>query len=711
MYLKNNNIDYKRLIFFASVFFIFSSCSRHKEISFQMPQLFSDGMVIQRDTTISISGRYLPNKNIKVDCSWGFQTNTFSDSLGKWDAKIKTDLSPESQTITLSSSKDIFKINDVLLGEVWIAAGQSNMEMTFDYCCNSTDSSSYEIEKANFPNIRMYNVQKTLSNIPLIDTQGKWIGAVGEDITNFSAVGYFFAKKLHLELHVPIGIIHSSWGGSNIQSWSSASVLQKIEDFSDRLQKLQKDSLKYKKTKDWYSQFTNTPSGSHWWDLFLSEAFPEIKYLDFLLPSWKNLDYLGEDDIKNFSDDSNQWKSLNENSFIKTVYNNVDFSGAILFKNEFELDSLQSESYDLIMKPDKDKPSGLWEYDIYINGEKIGSSLMDLSGADYISKKHDKKYNIDSKILKVGTNILMVRVLGIASLGEIKIKSSNAGISFIKNWKSKILAEEAFQIDNFKYPYTSFYSYNNQNIKFSDIPEKFFLKHNTLSSLYNGMMHPLLNYTIKGFIWYQGESNVGGDGELAYKKIFPLMIKDLRKSFGENMPFFFAQIASYINYGGMLSHFRLIQNSFLRIKNTGMVVTLDIGENLDIHPSNKHDVGSRFALLALNRTYNKDFIDSGPKLEYIEKEGKYFNLYFKNCDSGLMPIKNKNTWFELAGSNKMYFDAEVNVYGRFIQLHSEEVANPEYVRYAWSDTASATLFNNEGLPGPPFSSEYLNLND
>ena len=108
-----------------------------------MPQLFSDGMVIQRDTTVTIWGEYLPNEKIDINCSWGFDTSTFSDSLGYWNAEVKTNFNREAQNITISSSKDLFKINDVLLGEVWIASGQSNMEMTFDYCCNSTDSSSY----------------------------------------------------------------------------------------------------------------------------------------------------------------------------------------------------------------------------------------------------------------------------------------------------------------------------------------------------------------------------------------------------------------------------------------------------------------------------------------------------------------------------------------------------------------------------------------
>ena len=694
---------------YSLMFFMFIlSCSSFEQKNLIITKTFSDGVVIQRDTLVNIWGQYLPNQKIDISCSWGFDTSTYSDSLGYWITKIKTINNFDEQVITVFSSEESIKIENVLMGEVWLASGQSNMEMTFDYCCNSTDSSSHEIETANFSKIRMYNVKKALSDKPLPDTEGKWISAVGEDITNFSAVGYFFAKKLHKELDVPIGIIHSSWGGSNIQSWTSKSVLMGLNGYSEKFKTLQNDSLKFKKTKDWYSQFEKTAPGSGSWDLFLSEAYPEIGYLDFYLPGWKNLDYLGKNDIKNFSSTSNHWKELTEKSDIKPLLNNPNFSGAVLFKNEFKLDSKNSNSYDLIIIPDKNKPSGLWEYDIYINGEKIGSSLIDLNGAEYVSNKKNQKYNIDSKILRVGKNVVIVRVLGNASLGEVKIKSSFSDIYFTKDWKAKILAEEALQVDNFKYPYTSFYNYNNQNINVSDIPEKFFLTHGTISSLYNGMMHPLLNYTIKGFIWYQGESNVGGTGEIEYQKIFPLMVRDLRKSFGENMPFYFAQIASYVNYGGLLPHFRHVQNSLLNIKNTGMVVTLDVGENHDIHPSNKHDVGNRFALLALNRTYNKGFIDSGPELDNIEQEGKYLNVYFKNCDSGLMPINNKNTSFEIAGSNKVYFDAEVNVYKKLIQLSSKEVTDPKYVRYAWSDTASATLFNNAGLPGPPFSSEHLN---
>ena len=211
---------------YSLMFFIFVlSCSSPEQKNLIIPNLFSDGVIIQRDTLVNIWGQYLPNQKIDISCSWGFDTLTFSDSSGYWITKIKTINNSDEQSITVFSSEESIKVRNVLMGEVWLAAGQSNMEMTFDYCCNSTDSSSYEIKKANFPTIRMYNVKKALSNRPLNNTDGKWVSAVGKDIIDFSAAAYFFAKRLHLELDVPIGIIHASWGSSNIQSWTSKNVL------------------------------------------------------------------------------------------------------------------------------------------------------------------------------------------------------------------------------------------------------------------------------------------------------------------------------------------------------------------------------------------------------------------------------------------------------------------------------------------------------
>lgn len=684
------------------------SCENDKDSQFELPSLFSDGMVLQRDTLVSIIGKYFPNQKIDISCSWGFDTTTFSDVNGNWRIHLKTNSASKAQTIILSSDNDIYNINDILLGEVWVASGQSNMEHTFNYCCNSTDNSDSEINSAHYPDIRMFNVKKTLSVTPLYDTQGEWVSAIGKNIIDFSAVGYFFAKKLHKNLDIPIGIIHSSWGSSGLQSWTNKDVLKNFDGYTQKLNNIEQDSLKYKKTKQWYERFEKIQSGSGAWDLFLSsDILPDtVGYFNFVGPKWEKLDDLGRSDIVNYSQVSKYWNELDDENIIKPLLNNPKFSGALLFKNKFNIDSISSIEYNIIIGPDEEVPFKLWEYDIYINGEKQGSSLIDIKNNEYSFIKELRSYIIDPKALKIGENSIFIRILGYASLGDIKIKTSNDElIPFLKDWRVKLLAEETSQINNYNYPYTAFYNYENIEVNYNDISEKYFLNHNMPSILYNGMLHPLLDFTVKGIIWYQGENNVNNPAE--YRSIFTEMVKDLRTSFGSQIPFYFAQLANYFNYGGKLSLFRQMQLDLLNIKNTGMVVTLDIGENYDIHPSNKHDVGNRFALLALNRTYGLKFVDSGPVLNELDFDGKYVNLYFKNIGDGLKIIDDFKPCFEIAGEDKIYFESDVNVYRSFLQLSSSYVQNPKFVRYAWSDTTKATLFNIEGLPASPFSSEYM----
>ena len=178
-----------------------------------LPNIFSDGMVMQRDTTISIWGKSNSNELVEIVTSWGYEVSTISDSIGNWKTFLKTVEDPGPFSLTIMTDKDEIKINNILMGEVWLAAGQSNMEMNFDYCCNSTDNGEKEILNANYPDIRMFNVKKNLSHVPLSIVEGEWEQAIGANITSFSAVGYFFAKNLHKNLNVPIGIIQASWGG------------------------------------------------------------------------------------------------------------------------------------------------------------------------------------------------------------------------------------------------------------------------------------------------------------------------------------------------------------------------------------------------------------------------------------------------------------------------------------------------------------------
>ena len=685
---------------------LFISCENpSRRIS--LPEIFSDGMVLQRDTTVAIWGYSSPNQVVNITGSWGYKVSTTSDANGRWHASINTKSDPGPHLLKLQNEESSIEIKDILMGEVWLASGQSNMEMTFDYCCNSTDSSAEEINNANYHEIRMFNVKKNLGAKPIEFIKGNWVSAVGAKITNFSAVGYFFAKKLNKDLGVPIGIINSSWGSSNAEAWTSFDAISGLEEFEDQVASTEDLIMKSKESMDWYQNFTEIPSPSHEWDFVLDKIInkhnPNIKYSSYFFYKWADLDHVGKD-IINASSKNNLWSNMDSSLDVDRIIGTKDFKGITIFKNEFLItDNLIEPT--LIIEPEKNIP-GLWEYDIFINGERIASSLIEIEIEDYKNPKAKEEFSIDTKFIKEGVNRIIVRVIGYSKLGKIKIlNNEQVNVLDDNKWNFKILAEEYHQLKNFKYPYTSFYLFNDSLIDHSKAPEKTFYGRNSLSSLFNGMINPLIPYTIKGVIWYQGESNVADFYN--YKKLMPILIDDWRTRWGYDFPFYFAQLANYFNYGGMLSRFRSEQKSLLNIPKTGMVVTLDIGENYDIHPSNKHDVGDRFGRLALKKTYGFDIIDSGPLFKNFKKRGYKLEVYFNHTGLGLTINKDSDrTWFEIAGQNKQYHEAQAINHASYIELFSPFVKNPEFVRYAWSDTAGATLFNQDGLPASPFSSEY-----
>ena len=219
------------LVFLVSTFWL--SCGSSPK-NLHVPALFSDGMVIQRDTTVAIWGESTPETNVYLYPSWGKSITIKSDKDGRWETHLETTSDQNAHSLQIKSGKDKIFINDILIGEVWLASGQSNMEMDFDYCCNSTDSAQQVLSNDIFNNIRMFNVKKRYSLHPSSDIDGRWVEAVKDSIKSFSAVGYFFAKKLHNTLDVPIGIIHSSWGGTDVESWISKNNLKSIKKFEKR---------------------------------------------------------------------------------------------------------------------------------------------------------------------------------------------------------------------------------------------------------------------------------------------------------------------------------------------------------------------------------------------------------------------------------------------------------------------------------------------
>ncbi|MDB2625652.1 sialate O-acetylesterase [Flavobacteriaceae bacterium] len=575
-----------------------------------------------------------------------------------------------------------------MIGEVWLASGQSNMEMDFDYCCNTTDNSEIELSSANYPEIRMLNITNQISSLPTNNFEGNWEKAVGKNIVDFSAVGYFFAKKLHKKLNIPIGIINSSWGGTDIEAWTSRETLDTIDFLKEDMSSYDTLVNKSSKSIEWFSQFESVKLPSDVWYLFLEDPIG-------MPDKWKKLDFKDDKYISSSYQDYTKWEKLILPGSFDNVFETNDFDGAILFEKSFSLKEVKG-NYTLNLGPIIDM-----EF-TYINGEKIGSSLGKKSLAN-------KSYKIPKNLLKTGQNSIIIKVINQyneGKVGEISLNNSlGDNMSLNGIWNYKVIAEVYNQFNEKEqtWPYYSFYLYEDPSINFSKRPQVQSYTQNSKSALFNGMIHPIIPYNIKGSIWYQGENNVSRFKE--YETLFPAMIKDWRKKWGSDFPFYFVQIAPFENYNGLSPSLRNIQRKTLKVEKTGMVVTLDIGEIDDIHPSNKHDVGYRLAGLALSNDYGKPMVASGPLYENFEVSGNKLIVTFDFVGSGLTSYDKELAAFEIAGADKKYVKAKAYIENNKIYIYSSKIQNPKYARYAWKDTSVASLFNKEGLPASTFTTE------
>jgi sialate O-acetylesterase len=665
---------------------VFNACTPSEQANLKLNSLFSDHMVLQQKEAVAFWGTYTPKEKITVRGSWGSESTCVADDNGHWKLTIPTPKAGGPYEVNVVTKSTIHLIKDVLIGEVWLASGQSNMEMDFDYCCNTTDFSEYERSTANYSNIRMVTVKKQLSSTPVQDFEGRWEKAVGDSITPFSAAAYFFAKRLHKELNVPIGIIHSSWGGTDVEAWTSREQLSTLDFMDDTMNAY--DTLIEDSTKsyNWFSQFESIKSPSDVWYLFLEDPLgvPE---------KWKELDF--KDDRHITSDDTNyeNWKQIDLPGSIDNIFETNDFDGVILLRKSFIIDEIKGD-YSLQLGAVSDMDF------TYVNGKQIGSSMGKLSG-------ETKIYTIPKSVLKMGENNIIIRVVNQYKEGKVGdvslLHSENAAVSLAGKWNYRVSAEAYKSIYSYSWPYIDFYFYDNESIDFSKRPPVTNYNQDSKSSLFNGMISPLVPYTIKGAIWYQGENNVSRFKE--YERLFPALISDWRNQWSSNFPFYFVQIAPFEYRNGLSPSLRDAQRKTLKLPNTGMVVTLDIGENNDIHPSNKHDVGYRLAGLALANDYGKSIVASGPLFRSQIIDGNKLILEFDFVGSGLMTPTTKLKEFEIAGADKNYMPAVAKIIGKEVHVYSASIPNPKFSRYAWRDTSNASLFNKEGLPASSFTTE------
>ncbi|MCK5908049.1 MAG: hypothetical protein KAG37_10675, partial [Flavobacteriales bacterium] len=513
---------------------------------------------------------------------------------------------------------------------------------------------------------------KTVSFTQEENLNSEWIVTSPETVSKFSAAAYFFARKLNKELNVPVGIISSSWGGTPVESWLPVEKIKNIDGFGALAGDLIKAKDQYPIFLEWSksTEYDNMDEikkeGKHYGELDIKHK--EYTDLDFSDVSWGSID------------PTKYWESQEVGNF----------DGMVWYRKEFTLENVDSlKVADLYLGPINDMDV------TYINGHKVGSHL----GVGFYNVPRD--YEIPKGILKVGKNVIALRVLDFAGEGgiyreddkDIAISQSGKEIANLsEGWKYKSVATILSS--------SNVYWMNDENPM---PPLDVAFGPHTPTLLYNGMISPITDYTIRGTIWYQGESNVGRAN--AYHELFSSMITGWRNVWNEgDFPFYFVQIAPFdYNSGFETSKLREAQRSTLSLPNTGMAVTMDIATLKTVHPGNKQEVGLRLAYWALKDTYKTDLAECfGPAVKSVVKNGNKLVVDFTHVSGGLV-LKNDNSKsFEIAGEDGVYFTSNVKIVDGTIELWSSKVSKPISVRYLWSDFKSTDLYNGFGLPASPF---------
>ncbi len=676
---KNVNNTFYRLISFVVMNLLFYVCLFAQTNLLQLAPLFQDNMVLQQQQLVPVWGKGTPGENVTVKTSWGKTVSATADANGRWKAVIATPKAGGPFQISVRQGNSLLVVRNILTGEVWLCSGQSNMEMPLEGWppADTIMNSANEIEASLYPSIRLFTVKHSVEASPSDSCTGKWIECSPLDVRPFSATAYHFGKTLRNYLKVPIGLINSSYGGTFIESWMSKEALQPFQEYAESLKKLDVCEDSVRLLNQWIVQH---PS------INLSERDPQRK--------WEGLKFEDENcAAPNFNDSA--WQEMKLPIFWEQT-SLGDFDGVVWFRKQVVIPAeWKGKDLTLQLGPIDDMD------ETFINGQLIGKYI------DVGYWQVDRIYKVAGSITRDSLLTIAVRVIDNQGGGGIYGRGKNltlykddvsTGISLNGNWKYLPVAE---------YREDVLYSYGSNGNEFSKRPKlPMNFSKDTPTSLFNGMIYPLIPFTIKGVIWYQGENNVGNP--MKYKKLLSTLIDNWRKDFRcGDFPFYFVQIAPY-DYGvnSKSQLLREAQLQTLSVKNTGMVVTLDIGNPKNIHPANKEELGKRLAYWALAKDYKKKVPFSGPLYKSMKVIKGKIILSFDYADRGLVlkPVNGAYN-FLIAGEDKVFKKAEVKVRGKTLVVSHPEIAKPVSVRYAWDNIEAGTLFNKAGLPASSFRTD------
>lgn len=616
----------------------------------RLPRLVSDSMVLQRDIRNRIWGWAGPGEKITVR----FRNKSYSttaNQTGGWEVRLQPMKAGGPFDMTIKGSNEII-LQNILIGDVWVCSGQSNMELSME---RVKDKYPQIIRDAMNPMIRQFTVYTNHAfKAPLKDyPSGKWEGANTQSIFNFTAVGYFFARSLYEKYKIPIGLIRIAVGGSPAEAWLSEEALKAFP-------------VHYKKGLPFKNdQFVDSILQSERDNLY--QWYSRLWHRDTGMqqqPKWYENDY-----------DAGNWKTMQVPGLWKEA--GLKNTGVVWFRKEIHIPAhMTGVPARLLLGNIIDRDS------VYINGTFAGTT-----GYQY----PPRKYTVPAGVLKPGKNTIVIRVI-----------NGNGEGGFYRDKPYYLIAGDSINLEGpWKYRLGTEMPSTPPTVTFHYQP----------FSLYNSMVAPLLNYSIKGVIWYQGESNTGRPQE--YLTLFPALIRNWREKWKQgDFPFLFVQLSNFMEARPQPSEsnwalLREAQFKTLSLPNTAMAVTIDIGEWNDIHPLNKEDVGKRLALAAERVAYGKkEIVYSGPVYHSMQKKGNAVEISFSHTGSGLVAKGGALKQFAIAGRDKVFHWADAHITGNKVLVSSAAVSDPAYVRYAWADNPEgANLYNREGLPAVPFRTD------
>ena len=609
--------------------------------------IFGDNMVLQRGKANTIWGWSDPGDQVRVEIA-GKTASGVAGADGRWQAKIQPPKVGGPYTMTIKGHQTV-ELHNLLVGDVWLCGGQSNMQVPLRFARNGED----EVKAANYPQIRFFTVAAHSAYHPTDVVEGSWKLVSPETADRVSAVAYYFARKLQQELHVPIGLVVDALGGTPAEAWASADALRPLKDFDVPLAEL--DKLAAAGAPE-YGNYV-----MHWYD----------QYDVGLKGNWAAPDF-----------DDSSWKTVNIPGGFAEL--GVPETPAVAwFRREIVVPDPVPAGRTLLFLGSVERMDTA-----YINGTEVGASAW---------VENPRVYFIRDGVLKPGKNVLAIRVFKTKPQGGFLAKPEDlhltlgdkTSIPLAGTWKGQLSVDA-------RPPHPMPIGFENWPV----MP----------TVLYQGMLAPLAPLSITGAIWYQAEQN--SPRGYQYRKILPAMVADWRRLFGQgDFPFYVVSLPAFQHHSEAPTDddWADIRESqavaAAQIKNSCLVVTIDTGDPDSIHPKDKQPVGDRLAFCALAKHYKKHVVYSGPTLASVKRLPGSIRLKFAHADGGLVVKGPKLEEFAVAGDDKKWYWADARIEGNSVVVSSPSVPNPKEVRYAWQSNPAVTLFNGAGLPAAPFRTD------